>query len=365
MGATLSRCRLHWRLLLVHTITIPNTTRAAVLYETSKPLVIEELILPDLKTGQVLVRIAYSGVCGTQLSEVRGKRGKDLYLPHTLGHEASGTVVAVGEGVTRIQPGVSVVLSWIRASGCNAVPPLYKKSDGTRVNAGQVTTFQEYAIVSENRCTEIPPSMPLKQAALLGCAVPTGAGIVFNQLPVHGTTLAVFGVGGVGLSAVLAARLRNLSTIIAVDVCSKKLDLARQCGATHLVNCRETDALSELQKIGAVDFAVDCSGTQTAMEMAFQVTRENGGICVLAGNLAFGETIRIDPFQLIKGKTLIGSVGGATVPDRDFPQLIEHYSNRRLCLDALLGREYSLDNVNEALIDLENGALGRLLLRLS
>ena len=341
-------------------------TRAAILYQINQPLQIEELMIPELKTGQVLVKIACSGLCHTQLNEIRGLKGEDKYLPHTLGHEGSGIVKAVGPGVRKVKPGDHVVLTWIRGDGSDVPSTIYQRSNGAVVNSGAISTFMEYAVISENRMVAIPKEMPLREASLLGCAVPTGAGIVMNTAKVPaGSSVAIFGIGGIGVSAVLAADLVHAAPIIAIDLFDHKLEQARQAGATHRINAREQDPLTTIMEITGqrgVDYSIEAAGQRESMETAFQVVRDNGGLCVLAGNLPHREHISIDPFDLIKGKRIVGSWGGETQPDRDIPMYVELYLSRKLKLDRLITHSYSLDNINEALENLENGKIGRALI---
>jgi len=336
-----------------------------VLEELNKPLKIRELTIPDLKPGQVLVEVAYSGVCRSQLLEVRGKRGPDRFLPHTLGHEGSGTVVEVGAGVTKVKPGDRVVLSWIKGNGADVPSTVYQSPEGP-VNSGAISTFMRHTVTCENRVTPIPDAMPLREAALLGCAIPTGAGIVLNTAGVRpGSSVAIFGVGGIGLSAVLAADLVHATTIIAVDVFDHKLEQARQVGATHLINARQQDPLATILEITGgrgVDYAIEAAGQRETMETAFQAVRDTGGLCVLAGNLPHGARISLDPFDLIKGKRIIGTWGGETQPDRDIPLYVDLYLSGKLKLDGLITHTYSLDDINQALADLQHGKVGRALI---
>ena len=340
-------------------------TLAAVLQQLNKPLRIRELTIPDLKPGQVLVEVAYSGLCGSQLLEVRGKRGPDHYLPHTLGHEGSGTVLEVGAGVTKVKPGDHVVLSWIKGSGADVPSTVYQSSEGP-VNSGALSTFIRHTVTCESRVTPIPDAMPLREAALLGCAIPTGAGIVLNTAQLRpGSSVAVFGVGGIGLSAVLAADLVHATTIIAVDVFDHKLEQARQVGATHLINARQQDPFAAILEITGgcgVDYAIEAAGRRETMETAFRVVRDNGGLCVLAGNLPRGERISLDPFDLIKGKRIIGTWGGETQPDRDILLYVDLYLTGKLRLDGLITHTYGLDEINQAMDDLEHGKVGRALI---
>ena len=230
---------------------LPKTTLAAILIKLHAPLVVDEINLPTkLSFGQVLVKILYSTICGSQLNEIDGVKGPDRFLPHLLGHEASGEVVAVGEGVTRVKRGDKVVLHWRKASGLEAISPVYTWKNKV-VNAGKVTTFQEYAIVSENRLTKISPTFDMKLAALLGCAVTTAMGVINNDAKVKiGESLVCIGVGGVGLNIIQGASLVCAFPIVAVDIVDWKLKLAQKFGATHVLNSKEKDIVKKEEQTG-------------------------------------------------------------------------------------------------------------------
>lgn len=343
-------------------------TEAAVLVELNRPLRQETLTLPALKPGQVLVEVAYSGVCHSQLHELRGRRGPDRFLPHTLGHEGSGTVLAVADGVSKVRPGDRVVLTWIKGQGTEVPSTVYH--DGpTSVNSGALSTFMRHTITCENRVVPLPDEMPLREAALLGCAVPTGAGIVLNTAKMkRGASVAVFGIGGIGLSALLAARMLDADPLIAVDVVDAKLVEAVRLGATHTVNsndCEPLSAVLELTGGKGVDYTIEAVGRRDTMEAAFGAVRPNGGLCVLAGNLPHGEQIAINPFDLIRGKRIVGTWGGETQPDEDIPRYARWFGEGRLPLGELITREYGLGQVNEALADLEEGRITRGLLKMA
>jgi S-(hydroxymethyl)glutathione dehydrogenase/alcohol dehydrogenase len=342
-------------------------TRAAILVETGKPLEVVDLAVPPLRPGQVLVEVAYSGVCHTQLAEARGQRGPDPYLPHCLGHEASGHVREVGAGVTRTRAGDAVMLSWIKGPGAN-VPGTVYAWNGKNVNAGGVTTFARYTVVSENRVTPLPADFPLRQAALLGCPVPTGVGAVLNTAGARpGQGLVVFGAGGVGCCAVAGARLAGCYPIIAVDLFPWKRELARQFGATHTVQASSDDVVERVVQAagGPLDFAVEVTGRPAVMRQALRVVRPQGGIAVIIGNARHGEKLEIDPRWLNDGKQLRGTWGGDNVPERDFPRYLRLVQSGRLELEPLLGKTYSLADVNRALEDLESGVAARPLLDLA
>jgi len=319
--------------------------------------------------GQVLVKLAFSGVCHSQLMEVRGRRGPDAYLPHLLGHEGSGEVVEIGDGVSKVSPGDLVVLGWIKGRGlecggvqyhCNCLPE--------KINAGGVTTFNEYALVSENRVVPLPAGVPLDIAVLFGCAVPTGAGIITNDLqPVAGSSIAVFGLGGIGMSALMATMLFKCAKVIAVDVSPDKLALARSFGATHTIDVSANDPIDEIRTLTGgvgVDYAVEASGQVKVIEQAFASIRRNGGVCVFATHPEQGNTISIDPYELICGKQIRGSWGGGSNPDLDIPIFAELYLQGKLPLEKLITKRYSLEAINEALDDLENHRVGRPLIEI-
>jgi len=347
---------------------LPTTTRAAVLVETGQPLQIWDVRLPDLKPGQVLVEMDYAGVCHTQLHEVRGRRGVDKFLPHVLGHEGAGLVMAVGADVSKVAVGQRVVLTWIKGSGKD-VPSTVYESDFGPVNSGAIATFMAVTVVSENRLVAMDEAaLSQRDAALLGCAVPTGAGAIVNTAKVSkGDSVAVFGVGGIGLSAVLAAAMREAAPIIAVDVVDAKLTAAKAAGATHTINALRENPLEVIQSITdakGVDTAVEAAGKPETMEAAYASVAYGGGLCVLAGNVAYGETITLDPYDLIRGRRIVGTWGGETVPDRDLPAYAQMYVKGRLPFGQLASHEWSLDDVNLAFDALEAGQVTRALIRL-
>ena len=335
-------------------------TLAAVLVETGRPLELAELEIPTLKPGQVLVEIAFSGVCHTQVLEARGFRGEDRFLPHCLGHEGSGRVVEVGPGVSKVRPGQPVVLSWIKGSGMDVPGTVYAWGD-RRVNAGAITTFGRFSVISENRLTPLPDGIDMRDALALGCAVPTGFGAVFNVARMQpGHTIAVFGTGGIGLCAVAAAALAGCVPIVAVDRERSKLDLARRLGATHVFD----DAVAAVEQIralcpGGVDAAIEASGVPALMAAALASVRSQGGAAVVVGNARFGHKLEIDPREFNQGKRLLGTWGGDSLPDRDYPRYARLIASNKVDLSPLLSKTYPLTAINTALDDLEHGRAGR------
>lgn len=348
-------------------------TTAAVLATINQALQIQELVIPPLKAGQVLVEIAYSGICHSQLNEIHGLKGEDRFLPHTLGHEGSGIVLEAGPDVTKVKPGDHVILTWIKGLGRDVPSTQYTQPDGTTVNSGAISTFMTRTVISENRLVPIAKEMPLKEAALLGCAVPTGAGIVKNTAKAEpGQSVAVFGLGGIGLSTVLMAGQLNAGSedpalIIAVDVIGDKLTLAQAMGATQTIDANSGDVLETVMELTSgkgVDYAIEAAGLRQTMELAFRCVRANGGLCILAGNLPQGETISINPFDLICGKRIVGTWGGETDPDRDIPAYVDSFLAHEMKLTSLIAQSYSLSQINEAIKDMEAGQVGRCLIEM-
>lgn len=343
-------------------------TEAALLVQTGSPLVLAEIEIPPLRPGQVLVEISYSGACGTQVMEWRGDKGEDKWVPHCLGHEGTGVVLEAGSAVTKVKTGDKVVLSWIKGGGIEAGGAVYQW-DGRKVNAGGVTTFQRHAVVSENRLTPLPGDLPMDVAVLLGCAAPTGMGAVFNVLKARpGDAVAVFGTGGVGLNALMAAALAGAMPVIGIDPNPTRRALAKIYGATHVIDPSQTDdVLGEIRKIvpQGVDLAVESSGVPTVMEQAVNATRAQGGRAVVIGNARHGAALSLNPGVFNQGKSLLGTWGGDSVPDRDYGRFARLLGSGRFPVRDLLSKPYSLEQADQALQDLAAGVISRPLIDMS
>jgi len=348
----------------------PKHIKAAVLTSVGEPLeIIDNIEVPELKPGHVLVEILFAGLCHSQLMEVRGKRGYDAWVPHMLGHEGTGVVIKTGKGVSKVKVGERVVLGWIKGQGMDPGGVLYRTTDGKVINAGGVTTFSDYTVVSENRLVSIPDGTPDDLGVLYGCALPTGAGIVMNDIkPEKGSRIAVLGLGGIGISALMVARLYNPSLLIAIDIEDSKLDLAYKLGATHMVNSLLIDpvqAIMDLTNDRGVDYVIEAAGLSSTISQGFAMVRRNGGRCIFASHPESGELVCIDPFEMISGKSLEGSWGGSSNPDRDIPIFGKHYSEGKIDLTHLISHTYTLENINDALDDLEKRKIVRALISIS
>ncbi|MGW0535446.1 Zn-dependent alcohol dehydrogenase [Streptomyces sp. NPDC003032] len=354
--------------------------RAAILPAVGSPLEIADIDLPEPGPGQVRVRLAAAGVCHSDLSLSNGTMR--VPAPAVLGHEGAGTVVSVGEGVTRVAPGDGVVLNWAPSCGtCHAcalgevwlcanalagAADVYaKRPDGTDLHPGlNVAAFAEETVVAANCVLPVPDGVPLTDAALLGCAVLTGYGAVHHSAKVReGETVAVYGVGGVGLATLQAARIAGASRIIAVDISPEKEELARSAGATDYVVASERTAKDIRGLTGGqgVDVAVECVGRAVTIRTAWESTRR-GGRTTVVGIGGKDQQVTFNALELFHwGRTLSGCVYGNCDPAVDLPVLAEHIRADRLDLGVLVTDRITLDGIPAAFEHMVAGKGGRAL----
>ncbi|MEU2063370.1 Zn-dependent alcohol dehydrogenase [Streptomyces sp. NPDC013455] len=354
--------------------------RAAVLPAIGAPLEITRIELPDPGPGQVRVRLAAAGVCHSDLSLSNGTMR--VPVPAVLGHEGAGTVVAVGEGVTHLAPGAPVVLNWAPSCGtCHActlgevwlcahalsgAADVYARTtDGTDLHPGlNVAAFAEETVVPASCALPVPDGVPLADAALLGCAVLTGYGAVHHSARVRpDETVAVFGVGGVGLAALQAARIAGASKIVAVDVTPEKEELARTAGATDYVVASEHTARAIRGLTGGqgVDVAVECVGRATTIRTAWDSTRR-GGRTTVVGIGGKDQQVTFNALEIFHwGRTLSGCVYGNSDPAKDLPVLAAHVREGRLDLGALVTERIGLEGIPAAFENMLAGKGGRAL----
>lgn len=346
----------------------PKTTLAAILTKLYAPLIVDEIDLPEKLTfGQVLVKVLFSTICGSQLNEMDGVKGPDKFLPHLLGHEASGLVMAVGEGVTRVKMGDRAVLHWRKASGLEANSAVYRWGK-RKVNAGKVTTFQKYAVISENRLTKIPYSFDAKIAPLLGCAVTTALGVINNDAAVKiGQSLVCFGVGGVGLNVIQGARLVSAYPIVAVDIFDEKLRIAKKLGASHAINTKKVNnvlqAIFEIVGRNGADVVIDTTGNTRVIELCYALSHPNGKT-ILVGVPKAGENVSIYTLPLHFNRILKGSHGGSSVPDIDILRYVRLIEHDIVSLKGIITHEYPLSKINDAIGKMRTGNTGRILIRM-
>jgi NDMA-dependent alcohol dehydrogenase len=357
--------------------------KAAVLYETNQPLVIEQVEIDPPKAYEVKVKIAAAGVCRSDLHFMKGEA--IINTPAVLGHEGSAVVMEVGEGVTSVSPGDHVILSFApycgRCESCLTGHPntcdthqkaTGKMFDGTSrihiggqdlTQMGKVGCFAEESIVPETGVSKIDPGVSLEAAALIGCSVTTGVGTAIYAANItSGSTVAVIGCGGVGLNVVQGARIAGASRIIAVDVNDAALEFAGKFGATDSVNPNSGDpvkAIRDLTGGKGADYTFEAFGSSETLTMAFEAARKHG-TAVIAGLAPVGDHAAIDGVMLVRQeKTLKGAYYGASKPSIDFHHMVEMYQSGKLDVDGLITRHYKLDEINEAYEELDRGVVGR------
>jgi alcohol dehydrogenase len=362
--------------------------RAAVLhamgatppYAVSRPLRIEEIDLAPPGRDEVLIKIAAAGLCHSDLSVINGDRPRPM--PMALGHEAAGVVEEIGEGITDLQVGDHVVVVFVPSCGhcmpCAEGRPALCEPGAAANGAGTLlsgarrlsqggqalnhhlgcSVFAEYATVSRHSVVKIDPAVPLDEAALFGCAVLTGVGAVVNTAKISlGASVAVIGLGGVGLAALIGAQAAGARQIIAVDLSDEKLQQAIALGATHAVNPTQPDAIEQIRSLsaGGVEFAFEFAGSIRALELAYRITRR-GGTTVTAGLPPPTAALPLPAVSLVaEERTLKGSYIGTCVPSRDIPRYLNLYSQGRLPVDKLLSGRLRLDDINHGFDLLHEG----------
>jgi alcohol dehydrogenase len=363
-------------------------TRAAVLgemgrprpYAQTRPLAIEEVDLDPPGAGEVLVRMRAAGLCHSDLSVINGDRPRPM--PMIIGHEGAGEVAEVGAGVRDLQPGDHVVAAFVPCCGsCEPCttgrpalcePGFKANSMGTLLGGAQrmrragaivnhhlgVSAFAEYAIMARQSLIKVDASLPFEEAAVFGCAVMTGVGAVTNTVqPHHGSSIAVIGLGGVGLAALLGTRLSEAAVVIACDLSHDKLVLARTMGATHTIDAGDPTALEQIRDLtrGGVHYAFEMAGSVKAMELAYAATRR-GGTTVTAGLPNPQHLFSVPQVSIVaEERTIKGSYVGSCDPARDIPRYIDLYRAGRLPIDRLLSERIALDQLNEGFDRLADG----------
>jgi Zn-dependent alcohol dehydrogenase len=356
--------------------------RVVVLPQSTSKLRIESLELPDPGPTQVVVKLFASGICHSQLHQMHRERP----APVILGHEATGVVQKTGSAVTHVAAGDIVLVTWVpRNAAAAAAPPVratLQVSDGI-AQSENVFTWADHTLADEQYVVKVDPNIRRDVTSIIGCAVMTGAGAVINTAAVKpGQSVAVFGVGGVGLSAIVGAKVAGANPIIAVDLDDAKLEFAKKFGATHGVNASREDPVAAIHAmttrpgqftilhtpVSGVDFAFDCIGIRKTMEQIVPACRtghfgaRDGGTAVLVG--VPSTNVELNAMDvLLHEKHFIGSLGGSCAPDRDFPRFLDWQARGDLDLDAMVTQRFAIDEINEATAALEQGKIrGRAIL---
>jgi S-(hydroxymethyl)glutathione dehydrogenase/alcohol dehydrogenase len=316
-------------------------TPAAILVEQRKPLVIDEVELPALKRGQVLVEIHATRVCGSQIGEIDGVKGPDKFLPHLLGHEAGAVVLEVGPDVNHVASGDRVVCHWRPGAGIDAGGSVYKWN-GRDVNAGPITTFQKYAVISENRLTKVPPDTDFELCCLLADTLTTGFGIIDNDAKVKvGESVVIFGVH------------------------DHKVAKAAEYGLTHQINASRENAAERVKEIlgGLADVTIDGTGNPKVIETAYDLAKFRGGRCVLFGVMPSDQRVSIHTLPLHFGRVLTGSEGGQSHPHFDIPAILQILSQRQLDVSGFVSHRGGLFRLASLVDEMRSGEVVHAILK--
>jgi aryl-alcohol dehydrogenase len=354
-------------------------TRAAVMNEYNKPLTIEEVDLEEPQAGEVLVKMVASGICHSDMSAHQGHYCSPL--PMILGHEGAGVVEAVGPGVTKLEKGDHVLLTV--SSSCGHCKQCYQgqpfnctaarrqsiagtlPSGARRFSKnGQVvnymfsqSSFAEHSVISERTAVKVSSDVPLEKLAPFGCGIQTGAGAVINLAKVGlMDSVAIFGCGGLGLSGIMASKALGASPIIAIDVIESRLELAKDLGATHVVNAAKVNPVEKILEItgGGADYTFESIGKDVTIRQAVDSTRWNGS-AIISGLPPIGSEVKLDALKFL-GVNILGNSAGMGVPEIFLPKLVDLWSQGKLPLERF-SKTYSLSQVNQAFADMANGSV--------
>jgi S-(hydroxymethyl)glutathione dehydrogenase/alcohol dehydrogenase len=353
--------------------------KAAVLYEENTPLVVEDIEIEDPKQGEVLVKVVAAGVCHSDLSFMEGRW--KVKMPRVMGHEGAGIVEKIGPGVASVQPGDHVIFSWVGSCGycrncsrgkpymCSNTPlttmpdgtTRFRKGDVVLYHSTGISSFAEYTVVHEMSIVKIRDDVPLDKAALVSCGVLTGISAVFNAAKVElGSTVAVFGCGGVGLNVIQGARMTGATMIVGVDRLDNKLEMAKEFGATHVINSASEDPVQKIKELTGlgVDYAFEVVGIPEVTVQAYDSTEANG-MTIMLGMPPLRAPLTLNTLGLFLGKTVKGAYFGQSHFRIEMPALLDLYMEGRLKLDELISRTYPLEGINDAFEAMKRGEVAR------
>lgn len=345
----------------------PNHFTSAVLVKKNKILIRKIKPKFQLKKGQVLVKVLYSGICRSQLMEFHQKRGKDRWLPHLFGHEGSGIVIAVGSGVTKVKIGSEVIIGWISSSGKQSENPTYiDQENGKIINSGASSTLTNFTIVSENKLIKKPKFLSFKESVLFGCALPTGMGIVIKSLKKENLdkNILISGFGGIGISSGIALKGMGFKNIVVIDKNLVKLKLAKKIFNFKTFQIDDDLNFNSLKLINqSPEICIETSGSIKALQFSFDILKKNGRL-IFASHPPDHQYLKIKPHDLISGKRIEGSWGGGIDPEKDIKKMTQLIIKSKIKVIDLLTKEYQLNEIVKAFNDFENDNLYRPIIKM-
>lgn len=339
--------------------------KAAYLYKLNSSLKLSSSIkFNNLDYGQVLVKNYFTGVCKSQIYEIYSGRDNKKYIPHLLGHEATGIVVDKHSSVKKIKKGDRVILTWLKCKGIQSKNPIYF-DNLKKINSGSVTTFSNFSVVSENRLLKLPKNISLRKGVILGCAFPTGSGMILNHVSnSKNKKIAFVGLGGVGVSALLTSLNFNFKKIYGFDLNQKKLDFLKRTVKTDKKIIYSLFNKKTLKKfVNYFDYVIETSGSINGIQDGFKILN-NSGKLVFASHPEKGRKIKIDPFDLIKGKKIFGSWGGDIDYEKNCKKIFKILNSVKNFDKIFNQKIYSFNNINNAIQDLKNEKVLRPIVKL-
>ena len=342
---------------------IKNYSTAAVIIKKNK-INLKNIKIPKLNKGQLLVEVKYSGVCGSQLQEIKGLKNNSKYMPHMFGHEAVGKVILIHKSIKKVKVNDIVILSWIKSNGIQAKKPIYKNSQGKKINSGILTTFSKFVICSENNVSKKPKEMSDKLASIFGCAAPTGIGMVKKNIKDFNKRILVYGLGGVGLSSLIYLKIKGAKNVIAIDKDSKKIKIAKKIGFKNsfLTNKNLKKIIEKMFKDGA-DYCIESCGYTETIENAFNFLNQNGKL-IFSSHPKHGVKMSINPHDLISGKRIVGSWGGGINLDEDLKSIFNEIKKKIHYFNFLNSRIYNFTDIKSAIKDFKNYKVVRPILKM-
>ena len=334
--------------------------KGAVLVKKKKLNIYSKIKFKKIEKKQVLVKIYYSGLCGSQIFEIEGKRGKDKYLPHLIGHEGTGKVIKIGKNVKNVKVGDQVFLSWIKTNESDSVTPNYTYKN-KKINAGRITTLSTYSIISSNRVFKLPSKVSLKKGVLLGCAFPTGAGMVLKNLKKKNDRLLIIGLGGVGISSLLTSIFKKIKKIDILEKNYERIEFIKK-----KISYKNINFLNSINKVNpdTYDLIVESSGNAKMISLAVNFLKKKGKL-VFASHPEKNSKLEIDPYDLIVGKKVFGTWGGGINLKKDTNKLIKIINAFSNIEKIFFNQSYKLENINSVIRLFKNGKIVRPLIKMN
>jgi len=339
--------------------------KAAYLNKLNSPLKIsKDIKFEKLQHGQVLVQNYYTGICKSQIYEIYGGRDNKKYIPHLLGHEATGIVIDNHASVKKVKKGDRVILTWLKCKGIQSKNPIYHDKC-KKINSGSITTFSNFSVVSENRILKLPKNIPLRRGVILGCAFPTGAGMVLNNISrPKNKKIAFLGLGGVGVSSLLTSLNFSFKEVYAFDLNKSRLDfLKRSIKTDKKINYLLSNKNISKNFKNYFDYVIETSGSINGIENGFKILRSNGKM-IFASHPSKGTKIKLDPFDLIQGKKIFGSWGGDFDYEKNCLKIFRIFRGIENFDKIFEQKLYYFNEINSAIKDLKNGKVLRPIIKL-